>query len=292
MLFTGKKELKRTNGLYMLLYPTEMNIQFMQMLQKSSKRCAFGHLSKGIDILGEALATVAILAVGAGDIGMCVVDIAREEDAGVDLPPIGSHLLAVLTTSIEVGHLVGAKNIVHVLGQLSLKRGHHGELLSHENLGEQVVRTGEHHGLLIEVLNEGSLSKELRHVADLVASLTGEHLACSGKDRGTYEHGHIRKVGDEFFHQRQVLRAIILCRNMNLQESDIDIAQVIEIPLRRVADEEFALRIVLFQPILQSSAYEATSDNSNVNLFLFHIRLTFMRPNDCWLNTRFLCGKH
>ena len=40
----------------MLLHPTEMDIQLMQMLQQGSKGRALGHLGKGIDILGEALA--------------------------------------------------------------------------------------------------------------------------------------------------------------------------------------------------------------------------------------------
>ena len=54
----------RGADLDMLLYPTEMHIQFVQVLQKGSERCALSHLSKGIHILGEALATVAKLAVG------------------------------------------------------------------------------------------------------------------------------------------------------------------------------------------------------------------------------------
>ena len=44
-------------SLDMLLYPTEMDIQFVQVLQQCSQRCTLGHLGKGVDILGEALAT-------------------------------------------------------------------------------------------------------------------------------------------------------------------------------------------------------------------------------------------
>ena len=113
-----------------------MDIQLMQMFQQSAKWRTCGHLSKGIDILGEALATVAELAIGAGDIGVSVVDVAGKEDAGVHLAPVSSHLLAVLTTGVEVGHFVGTEHIMHILGELGLQRGHHGELFAHENLGE------------------------------------------------------------------------------------------------------------------------------------------------------------
>ena len=44
----------------MLLHSPEMHIQFMQMLQKRSKRRSLRHLGKGIHILGEALATIAV----------------------------------------------------------------------------------------------------------------------------------------------------------------------------------------------------------------------------------------
>lgn len=60
----------------MLLEAAEMNIQLMQMLQKGAKGCALGHLGKGIDILGEALATITKLTIRSGDIGVGVIDIA------------------------------------------------------------------------------------------------------------------------------------------------------------------------------------------------------------------------
>ena len=59
----------------MLLEASEMNIEFMQVLQQCSKGCSLGHLSKGIDILWEALATITELTIGSRDIGMGVVDI-------------------------------------------------------------------------------------------------------------------------------------------------------------------------------------------------------------------------
>ena len=155
----------------MLLHPTEMHIQLVQMFQQGAEGCAFGHLGEGVDILGEALASVAELAVGTGDVGVGVVDVAGEEDAGVHLAPVGSHLLAVLAAGVEVGHLVGSEHVVHILGQLGLQRSHHGELLAHEDLGEQFLSGGEDHRLLAEVLEEGAFGEEFGHIAHLVAGL-------------------------------------------------------------------------------------------------------------------------
>ena len=70
-------------GLDMLLESTEVNIEFMEWFEQFAKGCAFGHHGEGIDILREALATIAKLAVRTRDIGVGVVDVAREEHAGV-----------------------------------------------------------------------------------------------------------------------------------------------------------------------------------------------------------------
>ena len=245
----------------------EMHIQLVQVFQQGAEGRTLCHLGKGIDILGEALATVAELAVRTGDVGVGVVDVAGQQHAGVHLAPVGSHLLAILAAGVEVGDLVGTKDIVHILGQLSLQRGHHGELFTHENLGEQVLCAGEDHGLLAEVLEEGALGEELGHIAHLMAGLLGEAFTGAGEDGSAHEYGHIRQVGDEFLHQGEVLRAVVLGRNVNLQEGNIDTTQVIVVPLGRVADEQFALWIVMLQPIFKGSAYEATSNNSNVNHF-------------------------
>ena len=98
-----------------------------------------------------------------------------------------------------------------------------------------------------------------------MAGLAGEHLAGAGKDGGAHEHRHVRKVSDEFLHQREVLSAIVFCRHMDLKEGNVNVAQVIIVALRRVTDEKFAFRVVVFQPVFEGSANEATSDNSNVN---------------------------
>ena len=144
----------------------------MQMLQQGAQGGALGHLGEGVHILGEALAAVAQLAVGAGHVGVRVVDVARKQYARVHLAPVGSHLLAVFAAGVEVGDLVGAKHVVHILGELGLEGRHHRELLAHEYLGKQLVRAREDHGLLLEVLDVGTLGEELGHVAHLVASLT------------------------------------------------------------------------------------------------------------------------
>ena len=105
----------------MLLKSSKGHIQLMQMFKESTERCALGHHGEGIDILREALATIAELAVRTWDIGVGVVDVAGEEHAGVYLSPIASHLLAILTAGIEVGYLVGSEDVVHILGEFGFE---------------------------------------------------------------------------------------------------------------------------------------------------------------------------
>ena len=155
----------------MLLHPTEMHIQFVKVLQQRSKRRAFRHLGKGVHVLGEALATIAELAIGPRHIGVRVVDVTREEDSRMHLAPVSAHLLAVLTAGIEIGDLISTKHVVHVLGQLGLQGGHDGEFLADKDLGEQLMCSCEHHGLLIEVLDMRALGKELRHIVYFVSRL-------------------------------------------------------------------------------------------------------------------------
>ena len=249
----------------MFLKTTEVDVELVERCQKGAEGCTLGHLSKSVDILGEALATITELAVGTGDIGVGVVDVAGEEHTGVDLAPVATHLLAVLTAGVEIGDLIRTEHIMHILGQLGLKRSHHRELLADEDLGEEVVGTSEDHGLFLEVLDMGALGEELGHVAYLVACLAGEHLAGAGEDGGADEDGDVGEVLNELLHQREILRAVVLGGYMDLQESDVDIAQVIIHTLGRVADKDFTFRVVVFQPVFQGSTYEATTDNSNVN---------------------------
>ena len=80
----------------MLLHPTEMNVQFMEMLQKRSKRRAFGHLGEGVHVLGETLATIAKFDIGTGYVCVRVVDVAREQHSRVHLAPVGTYLFNLL----------------------------------------------------------------------------------------------------------------------------------------------------------------------------------------------------
>lgn len=177
----------------MLLKPSEMYIQLMQVLKESSERCALGHHGEGINILWEALASIAELAVRTWDIGVGVVDVAGEEHTGVYLAPVASHLLAVLTAGVEVGYLIGTEDVVHVLGELGFEWGHDGELLAHEDAGEEVLCSGEDHGLLLEVFDVGALGEELWHVVYAMASLFGEEVAGAREDGGAHENGYVRK---------------------------------------------------------------------------------------------------
>ena len=104
----------------MLFHSPKMNVQLMKMLQKRPKRCPFGHLGKGVHVLGKALAAIAELAIRSGNVGVHVIDIAGEKDAGMHLAPVGSHLFTVFTAGVEVCDLIGTEHIVHVLGELGL----------------------------------------------------------------------------------------------------------------------------------------------------------------------------
>ena len=156
----------------MFFNSSKVNVQLMQVFKQGTQRRTFGHLGEGVHILGEALAAVAVLTIRTGNVGVRVVDVARKQYAGMHLAPVGSHLLAVFAAGVEVGHLVGAKHVVHILGELGLEGGHHRELLSHEYLGEQLVRAREYHSLFLKVLDMRALGEKLGHVAHLVASLT------------------------------------------------------------------------------------------------------------------------
>lgn len=177
----------------MLLKSSEVHIQLMEVLKESTQRCALGHHGEGVDILREALATITELAVRTWDIGVGVVDVARKEHTGVYLAPVATHLLAVLTASVEVSYLVGSEDVVHVLSKLGFEGSHNGELLAHEDLGEEVLCSGEDHGLLLEVLDVGALGEELRHVVYAMAGLLGEHVAGAREDGGAHEDRYVRK---------------------------------------------------------------------------------------------------
>ena len=246
----------------------KMDVEFVERGEERAERRALGHFRKGIDVLREALAAVTELAVRAGYVSVHVVDVAREEHARVDLRPVATHLLDVLLRRVEVRDFVRAEDVVDVLRELGLQRTHHRELLAWEHLDQKIDRPREHHRLLLEVLDVRALGQELGHVADLVSGLLREPVARPRKDRGAHEHGHVRQPADELLHEREVLRAIVFGGHMDLQEGNVDLQEVIVVPLRRVAHENLTLLVVFLQPGLQGPADEPASDNSNFNHFL------------------------
>ena len=136
--------------------------------------------------------------------------------------------------------------------------------------------SSEHHCLLLEVLDMGALGQKLGHVVYLMACLLGEHVAGAGQDGGAHEDGDIGELADELLHEGEVLGAIVLGGDMDLQEGDIDIAQVIVIAFVGVTDKEFTLGVVVFQPVFEGSADEAASDNSNVNHYVYNLNYYFV----------------
>ena len=180
----------------MLLKSAEMNVELMERLKESAERSALGHHGEGINILWEALATIAELAVRTRDVGVGVVYVAGEEHASMHFAPVATHLLAILAASIEVGYLVGSEDVVHVLGELGFEGTHDGEFLAYEDLGEEVLCSGEDHGLLLEVFDVSAFCEKLWHVVYLVSRLSGEHVACSGENSGSDKHGYIGQFLD------------------------------------------------------------------------------------------------
>ena len=164
---------------------------------------------------------------------------------------------------------------MNVLRQLGFKRAHHRELLPGEHLDEKVNRAREHHRLLLEVLDVRPLRQKLRHIADLMSRLFREHVARPWQNRRPHKHRHIRQSPDELLHQGQILCPVILRRNMNLQERDINPAQVIVVPLRRIADKDLHILVILLKPCLEGSADEAAANNP----YFYHlISMPFFLP--------------
>ena len=249
----------------MFLNTTEMHVELVEVLKQDAKWRTLCHFGKSVHILWETLTTVAKLSIRTRNVSVGIVDITRQQYSGMYFTPISAHLFAVFAAGVEVGDLVGPEHVVHILGELGLQGGHHRELLADEDAGEQVVGSGEDHGLLLEILDMGALGEELGHVAHLVASFAREAVAGAGQDGGAHEDGHVGQFFDELRHEAEVLRAVVLGGDVDLQEGDVHLAEVVVITLGRVADKEFALGVVVFQPVFEGSTHEAASDNSNVN---------------------------
>lgn len=61
------------------------------------------------------------------------------------------------------------------------------------------------------------------------------------------------------------MRPVIFRRHVNLQERNVDVREVVIIPLRRVGDEKPRLWIILLEPVLKGSTYEAAADDADVD---------------------------
>ena len=72
----------------MLLYSPKMDIQLVQVLQQGSKGRSLGHLGKGVDILGEALAAITKLTIWTRNVSMGIIDITREQNTCMHLAPV------------------------------------------------------------------------------------------------------------------------------------------------------------------------------------------------------------
>lgn len=256
---------------YPLLHSPEMDVEFVERGEQGAERRARRQLREGVHVLREALAAVAALAVRTRNVGVRVVDVARQQAARVDLRPVRAHLLAVLLHGVEVRHLVRAEDVVRILRDLRLKGGHHHEPLAGEDPRQErqcrrVALDGEDHRLPPEVLDVRALRQELRHVEDAMPRLPREPRRGARQDRRAHEDEHVRQPLDQRPHQRQVLRAVVLGRHVDLKERDVDVAQVVVEALGRVAHAARAVRgVVLLQPRLQGAAHETAPDNADLD---------------------------
>ena len=250
-----------------LLYATEVDVERVKRGEKRAERGALSQDREGVHVLREALTAVAEPAIGTWNEGVRIVDVAREKHALMDSRPVRAHPLAVVVDRVEVGHLVRAKDVVRVLRDLRFKRRHCRERLPLEDARQKLHGPREHHRLLAEVLNVRPLRQELRHEADLMPRLLREPVRRSRQDRRSHEHRYIREFANQLLHERQVLRPVILRRHMDLQERDVDLREIVIVPLRRIRDIHLALlRVVFLNPGLERPAHKPTADDANFDL--------------------------
>ena len=67
--------------MYVFFEIAEVDVESVQWGEKRAERRALSHLSEGVDILREALAAVAAIAIRPRHVGVHVVDVVREQDA-------------------------------------------------------------------------------------------------------------------------------------------------------------------------------------------------------------------
>lgn len=234
----------------MLLKPTKPDIQFMERSNEFPKGKSLGEGGEGVDVLGEAFTTVAIFAVGAWDLSMHLVDVPREENTGVDGFVVTAVAAAVVGHGIEIGHLERAEDVVGILCDFGLERGHAAEFLADKNLTEQIDFARKNHRLGLEVLDVGALRQKLRHEIDLVARFFGEALGSTRKDGRADEDRHVGEIFDKLGHQGEILGPVILRRNMKGDKDDIGRRQIVIHSLGRIADQHLHVGIVFLQPHL------------------------------------------
>ena len=270
----------------MLFKSTEVDVELVERGEELAEGGVFGEFREGVHVLREALAAIAELAIWTWDIGVGVVDVAGEEAAGVDLCPVCPHLLAVLADSIKVGDLVGAEDIVRILRDLRFEGRHHRELLAREDRREKreilgrglgIARNvaGPDHRLLAEVLDVGALGQELRHIADMMPRFLRQHVRGARQNRRANEYRHVGQLADQLLHQRQVLRPVILRRDVNLQERNIHRREIVIVSLRRIGHQNFDIcRVILLDPGLERSAHKPAADDANF-YFSTHFNSSF-----------------
>ena len=249
----------------MLFVSAEVDVEAVKGGEQLAKAEPLGELGEGVDVFGEAFAAVAALAVGAGDVGVGVVDITGEEHAVVDVGPIGAHLFTVFAHRVEVGDFIGAEDVVGIFGDLCFQGRHDGELFAFEDFSQKLNGAGEDHGLSLEVLDMRAFREEFGHVADLMAGFFGEPVGGAGKNGGAHKYRHVGEPHNELFHEGEILRAVVFCGHVNLQKCNVNGAEVIVIPFGRIADGDFALGVIFFQPNFEGSANEAAPNDANMN---------------------------
>lgn len=184
----------------MLFKPAEPDIELVERGDEFAKGKILGEGGEGVDVLGEALAAVAVFAVGTGHLGVHLVDVTRKEDTGMDGLVVAAVSAAVVGHGIEVGHLERAEDVVGILRNLGLEGGHTAEFLADKNLAEEINFAGEDHRLRLEVLDIGPLREEFRHEVDLVAGLLGEPLGGAREDGRADEDRYVGKSPNELGH--------------------------------------------------------------------------------------------
>lgn len=254
----------------------EADVEFVEGCKELAKGKRFRELGKGVDVFGEAFAAVAEFAIGSGDVGVGVVNVPGEENAGVHALVVCPKAAAVVGNGVEVGHLNRPKDVVGVFGNLCLEGGHVAELLTNENLGEEIEFAGEDHGLALEVFDVGALGEEFGHEVNLVPGLLGEALGGAWKNSRANEDGNVREAFDNLRGEGEVLRAVVFGGNMEGDEDNVGLGEVVIHPFGRVADENVDVGVVFFKPYFEGATDVTATNNTDI----YH-DLLLLRESQC-----------